>query len=60
MAAHSSNVTTGHSEYLLRVEVADLGAFKHWHTDILVGQAAAAAMPVLAFYNSGYLSHPGR
>jgi Lrp/AsnC family leucine-responsive transcriptional regulator len=26
---------TGTVEYLLRVEVADLAAFKHWHTDIL-------------------------
>lgn len=26
---------TGTVEYLLRVEVADLAAFKHWHTDVL-------------------------
>ncbi|CAN1575397.1 Lrp Transcriptional regulators [Paracoccaceae bacterium] len=26
---------TGTVEYLLRVEVADLAAFKHWHTEIL-------------------------
>ncbi len=26
---------TGTVEYLLRVEVTDLAAFKHWHTDIL-------------------------
>lgn len=26
---------TGTVEYLLRIEVADLAAYKHWHTDIL-------------------------
>ena len=26
---------TGTIEYLLRVEVADLAAYKHWHTDVL-------------------------
>lgn len=26
---------TGTVEYLLRVETADLAAFKHWHTDVL-------------------------
>ena len=26
---------TGTVEYLLRVEAADLAAYKHWHTDIL-------------------------
>ncbi|WP_395541993.1 Lrp/AsnC family transcriptional regulator [Neotabrizicola sp. sgz301269] len=26
---------TGTVEYLLRVEVADLSAYKHWHTDVL-------------------------
>jgi Lrp/AsnC family transcriptional regulator, leucine-responsive regulatory protein len=26
---------TGTVEYLLRVETADLAAYKHWHTDVL-------------------------
>ena len=26
---------TGTVEYLLRVECADLAAFKHWHTEVL-------------------------
>lgn len=26
---------TGNVEYLLRVETADLAAYKHWHTDVL-------------------------
>jgi Lrp/AsnC family leucine-responsive transcriptional regulator len=26
---------TGTVEYLLRIEVADLAAYKHWHTDVL-------------------------
>ena len=26
---------TGSVEYLLRVETADLAAYKHWHTDVL-------------------------
>lgn len=26
---------TGTVEYLLRVEAADLAAYKHWHTDVL-------------------------
>ena len=26
---------TGTVEYLLRIEVADLAAYKHWHTEVL-------------------------
>lgn len=35
---------TGAVEYLLRVEVADLAAYKHWHTDVLGTLPGVAAI----------------
>ena len=43
---------TGTVEYLLRVEVADLGAYKHFHTEVLGALPGVAAITTYVVLDS--------
>ena len=43
---------TGTVEYLLRVEAADLAAYKHWHTDVLGTQPQVRAITTYVVMDS--------